>query len=306
MDEQNNAAVTPPANEGADKAAADKAPAAPAEDKKEGTTPDEVAKILHLPKAAKESSDEKAKSPEKPEPPAPDGKGAGSGQDKTPPADEAEDDDTEEDDDDGKRPVNQPEEKDFSFTVEDAEGNKFTIKPGDNLEEVLKDFTPRSNGQVLQILRELGTMEANKAAYEAEQAQAAVKSERQERVKAYRDSWNKEIEQLQAENRIPKTEAGKDNERVAEVFKFMAEENQKRTAAGRQTLNSFEDALDKLELRESKAAKAEAEKQEKETARKNGALVGGSSAPAGGSNPVYRAGSARNANEAIRSLGLLK
>ena len=43
----------------------------------------------------------------------------------------------------------------------------------------------------------------------------------------------------------------------------------------------------------------------KETARKNGALVGGSSAPGGGTVPVYKSGSARNAGEAMRVMGII-
>jgi hypothetical protein len=85
----------------------------------------------------------------------------------------------------------------------------------------------------------------------------------------------------------------------------MAEENDKRIKASRPTLDSFEDALDKLEAKEAREANAEAKVEAKNTARKNGALVGGSSAPAGNGPKVYRAGSARSMSEAIREQGLL-
>jgi hypothetical protein len=86
----------------------------------------------------------------------------------------------------------------------------------------------------------------------------------------------------------------------------MADENEKRMKEGKATLNSFEDALDKLENKEARDKAVEAAKADKGEARRKGALVGGSSAPASSGPPVYKAGSATNANDALRKAGLLK
>lgn len=195
--------------------------------------------------------------------------------------------------------------KDFSFTVEDANGTTYKVSPGDSIEDILKDFEPKNNGQIIAILDQLREAKDSQAKYEAEQKDEADQADRADRVANIQQGWNDEIKSLQADKRIPVTVKGKDNERVAEVYTFMAAENTKRIEAGRPTIGSFEDALDKLENIEGRQAKVEADKAEKETARKNGALVGGSSAPASNAVPVYKAGSARNVNQALRAQGLL-
>jgi hypothetical protein len=193
--------------------------------------------------------------------------------------------------------------KDFSFTVEDADGTTYKIAPGDNIEDVLKDFNPKNNGQIFSILEQLREAKDNQAKYEADQQTQAAETERAERVTAIQDGWKAEQKELQASKRIP---AGKDGEeRIGEVYKYMADENARRIAAGRPTIGSFEDALDKLENIEGRQAKVEADKAEKEEARKNGALVGGASATNVVTTPVYKAGSARNVNQALRSQGLI-
>jgi hypothetical protein len=67
---------------------------------------------------------------------------------------------------------------------------------------------------------------------------------------------------------------------------------------------SFEDGLDKLELREHREKQVEATKEAKQATRKKGGMVGGSSAPATSGGPVYKGG-ARNANQALSSMGIL-
>lgn len=192
----------------------------------------------------------------------------------------------------------------FALDVEDAEGNTITINPGDNLEDVLKDFEPKSNGQIFQIIKDITRLEGEKSAWEAEQTTAAQEAERQEAIANVQATWEAEIAALQGEKRLPVGADGKSTERVDEVFKFIAEENQKRHEAGRPLIQSFEDALDKIELREKKEAEVQAAKDEKELAKKRGGLVGGSSAPATSGGKTY-SGGARTANEAIRSMGLL-
>ena len=192
----------------------------------------------------------------------------------------------------------------FELEVEDVNGEKFTLKPGDDLEEVLKDFEPKSNGQIFAVLEKLGELKSQKAAFEQEQATKAEETEKAEQITAIQSGWDKEIESLQGAKRLEVTTDGK-NERVDAIFKYMNEENDKRIEDGRPLIRSFEDALDKLELIETKAAASEKAKEEKELTRKRGNMVGGSSAPATSGAPVYRGG-ARNANEAIRQMGILK
>jgi len=264
------------------------APEAPAEapaDKGEGTTPEEVAEVL-------KGSGIKLDTPKaEAEPEAP--------------AEEPAPEEPEEEEPEEPEPEPEPEAPtdgpDFTLQVVDANGVTFKLQPGDNLEDALKDFEPKSNGQILQILHDLQQKEGEKAKYEADQAAAEATNAQNQRVADIQKGWNEEIKALQGEKRLPAT----GTERVDQVYKFMAEENDKRIAAGAPTIGSFEDALDKLENKEAREAKVEADKAAKETARKNGSLVGGSSAPATGASPVYKAGSARNATQAAKAMGLL-
>lgn len=202
-------------------------------------------------------------------------------------------------------PIEEVEAPSFAIEVEDANGEKLTINPDDDLEEVLKDFEPKSNGQIFAIIQQITEAKAKQAAYTADQEKAASDAEYQEKLSTIQSGWEKEIETLQGEKRIPATNGDKPNERVNAVFKYMAEENQKRSEAGQPLLQSFGDALDKLELRELREKEVEQAKKDKDLARQRGALVGGSSAPVSGKSPVYRSGTARNSNEALHALGLL-
>lgn len=192
---------------------------------------------------------------------------------------------------------------DFSFTVKDANDVSFKISPGDSIEEVLEDFDPKNNGQIIAILEQLREAKDKQSAYDKSVADDKAKAETAQAVKSIKEGWDEEVTNLQADKRIPN---GKDGEaRVAEVYKFMAEINDARMKTGSATINSFEDALDKLDAKVAREAKVEQDKKDKETARSNGSLVGGSSAPASSGVPVYKAGSAHNANQAIRAMGLL-
>jgi hypothetical protein len=205
------------------------------------------------------------------------------------------------------QPPTQPDQTDtaddkYSFEVTDANGVTFKIPVGAKMEDILAEFEPKNNGQVLDILNQLQKLEGQKTADDAQAQTEAETAARSERASELLKVWGDEAKDLQAQKRIATGEDG--NKRVNEVYKFMADENDKRMNAGKPTLNSFEDALDKLEAKEGREAKVEQDKAEKEEARKNGALVGGSSAASTSSAPTYKGG-AKNANQALRAMGLL-
>lgn len=187
------------------------------------------------------------------------------------------------------------DEPDFSFTVEDANGVSYKVGPDDKMEDVLADFDPKNNGQLLDVLDKLREAKENQATHYREQSEHQAEADKTERVATIQQGWENEFKQLNI----------KDDDRKAEIYKYMGEENDKRQAAGRPMIASVEDAKLGLEAREAVAAKELAAKDAKETARKNGSLVGGSSAAASGGSPVYQAGSARNSNQALKALGLL-
>lgn len=184
---------------------------------------------------------------------------------------------------------------DFSFTVEDANGQTVKIAPGDSIEDVLKDFEPRNNGQIIAILDQLREAKDNAAKYEADQQAAKDAEAKSQQITTIQEGWDKEFDQLGI----------KEESRRADIFQYMAKANDERSAAGRPLIASIEDAKLGLEAQEAKAAAEQAKKDAKDTARKNGGLVGGSSAPASSGNAAYKAGSARNVNQAIRNAGLL-
>lgn len=196
-----------------------------------------------------------------------------------------------------------PETPNFAVEVEDASGTKFVIGPDDSIDEVLADFEPKNNGQIFKIIEDHMQAKADKKAFDAEQATAQAEAAQVEQIATIQAGWDKEIQKLQGDKRLPLD--AKIEERRNEVFKFMADENDRRQADGRPLLQSFEDALDKLENREHADADEKAKKDAKDEARRRGGLVGGSSAPATSGAPAYRAGQARSASEAIYSLGLL-
>lgn len=196
----------------------------------------------------------------------------------------------------------QVETPDFNLEVEDANGDKIIIEPGANLEEVLATFEPKNNGQIFQIIKDVMQKESEQKAWEAQEQTKAQEAEYQQRLTETQQRLDNEVIKLQGEKRLPLD--GKIEERKEQVFAFMVKENEARAKDGRPFIQSFEDALDKLELRESREAAAQAAKDAKETARKNGGLVGGSSAPASSGAPAYKGG-ARTANEALQAMNLL-
>lgn len=194
-----------------------------------------------------------------------------------------------------------PEPPDFSITVEDADGVTHKLESIDDLPD---DFVPKNNKQAMHILDQLRNKASERKDWEGNQKAEADKAAQQQAIADIQTGWQSEIKQLQGDKRLPVTADGKPSEREQQVVQFMAEVNDAREKTGQPFITSIEDALDKLEAKEARESKTEAAKEAKQTARTNGALVGGSSAPAGGTPAVYRAGSARNAREASRQMNV--
>lgn len=198
------------------------------------------------------------------------------------------------------------ETPDFSFTVEGADGNTYKISPDATMEQVLAEWEPKNNGQIIDVLEQLRTAKESQKNYESEQATAQEETARNERIAAIQDGWANEAKALVADGRLENSTDLMNSDRVKEVFAYMKEENDKRAADGRPQIGSLEDAFDKLELKEQREA-AKADKDTARTrARQNGSLVGGRSAPAPGTGAAYVAGSARTADQALRQAGLLR
>lgn len=266
-------------------------------------TADDVAEVLHLPKRAASSNENEDDTAEE--------KAETDAEDESTGDDEEADDDSEaeadadEEDDTGEEEATNTDEKQFVLKFADVNGKEYTLTPDDDIEAVLEDFEPKSNGQIFKILRDFQKLETAKEQYESEQEEESKQAEYKKQVSSIRAGWDKEVTALQGEKRIPVEADGKIPARVTEVFKYMREQNDKRLQDGRPLLNSFEDALDKLELKESKDDAIEKNKKDKELARKRGAVVGGSSAPASSGVSTYKRGSARTATEALKMQGIL-
>lgn len=285
--------------------------ASDAEEQTGGVTEQEVADLLHLPQPeASDSKDNKADESEAEADENAEDKEADNDEEADGASDDADDgsdNDADEENDDNQEENGPPYEdgKQFTLEVVDVNGEKFVLKPGDNLEEKLKDFEPKNNGQIMQVLRDFDKLEGEKAKYDQHQEEQAAETAKQEKISNIRAGWDKEIEHLQGDKRLPVEADGKISERVKEVFNFMSTENEKRVKERRPLLESFEDALDKLELRESKDEVKQKDKEERELARKRGAIVGGSSAAASNGTSKYTRGSARTATEALKVQGIL-
>ena len=259
-------------------------------DESEAVTQEEIASALKSsginvkPEPAATDTEEE-KDAENTEEEAEPGADESTGDEEETPAEESKDKETESE-------ATDTEVKQFSLDVEDAEGVTHKIE---KIEDLPEDFEPKNNRQIMQILKDLSTLESDKASYEADQAEEARKADSAQAVESIQEGWKQEFTDLNIT----------DEARREEVMEYMAKENDKRIADGKPLIRSAEHALLGLQQVEAKAEAAEKAKADKETARKNGGLVGGSSAPASSKAPVYKSGSARNANEAMRSMGLL-
>jgi hypothetical protein len=290
-------------NEEANAAAANE-PAAPVADninsEQGSVTPDEVAQVLNIKAPVAEKAEEEAQ----------DDDGSSEEDDKqdTIAIGDTEADaaaDTKPTDTKSEEVTETPEAPSFALEVEDANGNKITINPEDDIEEALKDFEPKSNGQIFKIIADFMEKKQEAKAYAETQAAEAAEAEQDQKIADIQSGWDAEAKKLVGEKRLPVVAEGKENERLNEVYRYMFEQNQARVKAGQPPIQTLEDALDKLELKEKKEAEAEAAKKAKEDNRARGGLVGGSSAPASNSSPTYAPRSATNATQALKNAGLL-
>lgn len=204
-------------------------------------------------------------------------------------------------DDSADQTADQPAVDGPSISVTDINGKEYKIT---KIEDLPEDFTPKNNRQVIEILNNLQRLETETVRAAADAQAKQQEAEAQAQQQAQLKSWDSEIDQLQREGRLdkPKAAPGSDGfmddtavKKVDAVFKFMADTNSARQTAGNPNLiRSFEDALDKYELAESKKAAVEADKAETQAAKKNSSLIGGSSSGGGEGAPVYRAGQANS------------
>jgi hypothetical protein len=269
-------------------------PAAPVDNinsEEGGVTADEVAQVLNIKvptveeKTATAPEEEAPAAPEEPETPV-----------EEPKVEEPK----------PEAPAEEPVAPSFALEIEDVNGNKVTINPDDDIEEALKDFEPKSNGQIFKIIADFMEKKAEAKAYAEKQTADKAEADQAQVIADIRTGWDNEIKKLQGEKRLPVVADGQANERLEAVYKFMFEENQKRVNEGTPPIQTIEDALDKFELKEKKAAEVEAARKAKEENRARGGLVGGSSAPASSSGPVYHAGSsANNATQALKKMGII-
>lgn len=266
-------------------------------DKGEGTTPEEVAKVLNLPADKPVAKVDDAEEGDDPDTAKPD-------KQEDEPDETVEEDKAEESE--PEKPLSPDEattDDKYSFQIEDANGATFKITADAKMEDILSEFEPKNNGQVLDILEKLREVKDLKKADDLKAEDDKIAENRRSEASKLLTGWQEEAKALQGNKRLPE---GADGEkRISAVYKFMADENDKRIKDNKPTLNSFEDALDKLENKEARDKAAADAKADKDKARENGAKVGGSSAAASTGIPTYRAGSSRNSNEALRSLGLI-
>jgi hypothetical protein len=294
--------------------AANAVPATPPEDAETGgTTPQEVADVLSksgikVDVPATEESEEDDDDENDTKPPANADVATGAQGDKPADAggpDEAKPTGTAVTKPEAKTEAVAEEPKTFTMEVVDADGVTHKISASDDIEEALAEFNPKSNGQIMKVLDDFRSLKDQAAQHEQEQATAKIEAERAEAVAKIQAGWNTEIKDLQATNRIAKTDKEAET-RTNAIHAYMSAENQKRQEAGRPLLESMEDALNGLERQEAAAATAKAAKDAKATARANGGLVGGSSAPASSGLPAYRANAGhRTADQALKAQGLL-
>lgn len=264
-----------------------------------GVTPEDVMKTMGLPAPTAKEDDDNGDTASDTEEDDADLAGTGSEDDEpaAAPADEPEGKPATDKSPEGDTPAD-ADTPDFTVTVEDIDGVSYKIE---SLADLPEDFKAQSDRQALEILDQLRDARDRRNSYEAEQAANAERAERDARIAEITQTWDAEFEDLAGQKLV---QSG-DTERKQQILGYLAEENAKREQNGRPLIASLTDAYYGLQAQESRENAARAAKEAKETARRNGGLVGGSSAPATGNGPVYRAGSARNMNEAIRRAGLL-
>jgi hypothetical protein len=200
-------------------------------------------------------------------------------------------------------PPASPANTDLFIEVEDAEGNKHQIT---KIEDLPEDFEPKNNRQGLEILHQLSKLEVQIADKAKADEAIAQEQERKDADAARYKSWDNEVSELIKQGRLekvavpvtdPKYQDDPSVKRMDQVFAHMNKINSERQQAGNPNmLTSFEDALDKLEAAEAKAAAEDAKKRETQAAKAKSSLIGGSSS-AGGSDFVYVSGAYKNIDD---------
>lgn len=184
-----------------------------------------------------------------------------------------------------------PSDEDLFVEIEDANGVTHKIS---RIEDLPDDFEPKNNRQALEILQATQNLDAERTRRESDAATAAEEKLVKNMQTAQFKSWDAEIAELAKTDRVDI----KDTDQLNDVFGYMNEINKMRQKAGNPNLiTSFEDALDKYEVKQA-ADKAEEEKKNGNAAAKiKTAVIGKSSAAAGADHYVYRAGSARSIDD---------
>lgn len=184
-----------------------------------------------------------------------------------------------------------PSDEKLFIEVVDAEGVTHKISSIDDLPE---DFTPKNNRQIMEIIKATDRLDQQRETNAAEAEKAEQAQFIEETKQAQFQSWDNEITELAKSKRVDVSNP----DRINDVFGYMNEINNARREAGNPNLiTSFEDALEKFEVKESKDADALAKKNGNDLAKIKSGMIGRSSASSGGSNYVYRAGSARNIDD---------
>lgn len=200
---------------------------------------------------------------------------------------------------------------DLWIEVPNSDGKqvKLTLDGG-----IPEDFMFKDDKQLFEVLEAFNEMKQLRADREAtiedEQTKRAAAITENERQQSVMDGWTQEIQELVDAAYIPAAKAQPANgtaytqaeiaadpglKLTSEVFTFMKDENAKRLAAGKSPLQSFGTAFSLYQKQSTAAADEAKAKADAALAKKRGAIVGGSSAPAGGGKGyVYKRGSAKN------------
>jgi hypothetical protein len=186
---------------------------------------------------------------------------------------------------------------------EKVEKIKLVYDPSNPKAFILDDFTAKNSKQLADILEAKSEMaklyEGRKTEFDK------VTSEKTQQIsdKQRLDSWDAEIKDLieagliekpKLENTDPKYMEDPSVKKTEAVFEFMAKENEKRKETGMPLLYSFGTAFTLHSNIEAKEAEKVAKEKEIEDTKRKGALIGGGSSGVGGTETIYKSGSARN------------
>lgn len=172
------------------------------------------------------------------------------------------------------------------------------------VEDLPDDYEPKSWKEAIAIAEDRAIKRMK-----AEEAQKVVAKREEDKandaaLKEVQAAYDAEITQLTQSDRLPKDQEG-NMKRQEEVWAFMNAENQRRHAAGSKFfINSFEDALERLELREMKAAAAARENQEAEDRKTRGGMIAGGSGAKVPTNPTAGLRSGMSLDDILEQEGI--